>query len=88
MEVKTICQKGEYGKNINFYRMWGKGERAVSYPSTKTITHRNALVDLKKSHFILDTEREAKFRQQEMVFDDVRGHAISLSWVMFGSNFT
>lgn len=28
--------------------MWGKGERDVSYTSTKAITHRNALVNLKK----------------------------------------
>lgn len=46
-------------KNTNFYRMWGKGERDVSYTSTKAITHRNALVNLKKkkkTYFILDTE--------------------------------
>lgn len=46
--------------------MWEKGERDVSYTSTKAITHRNALVNLKKliSYWIQKTpeEGETKFR--------------------------
>lgn len=46
--------------------MWGKGERDVSYTSTKAITHRNALVNLKKliSYLIQKApeEGETKFR--------------------------
>ena len=47
---KPYAKRESLGKNTNFYRMWGKGERDVSYPSTKAITHRNALGDLKKKN--------------------------------------
>lgn len=53
-------------KNTNFYRMWGKGERDVSYTSTKAITHRNALVNLKKNLFHTGYRKRQKKGKQNL----------------------
>lgn len=97
MEVKAECQKGKSeGKknNINWYRKWGKRDRRVSYHLTKAVTHRNALVDLKKKLTWFQTghrkepgegQSEIQSDNKKCSSDDLRGHIVALPWVVFGS---